>query len=119
MRNIRQNLFFAFAYNALGIPLAVGLLYPFFGILLSRVIAGAAMSLSSVSVCHSRAQHFHSTPAYTFSDSAAHLRAHFLKAKILAGRGLSRWSAGTSNTFTTGALPYNRQPNVARGHCSI
>jgi Cu+-exporting ATPase len=50
MRNIRQNLFFAFAYNAIGIPVAAGLLYPFFGILLSPVIAGAAMSLSSVSV---------------------------------------------------------------------
>ena len=50
MRNIRQNLFFAFAYNALGIPIAAGLLYPFFGLLLSPVIAGAAMSLSSVSV---------------------------------------------------------------------
>jgi Cu+-exporting ATPase len=50
MRNIRQNLFLAFAYNALGIPLAAGLLYPFFGWLLSPVIAAAAMSLSSVSV---------------------------------------------------------------------
>jgi Cu+-exporting ATPase len=50
MRNIRQNLFFAFAYNALGIPIAAGLLYPFFGLLLSPIIAGAAMSLSSVSV---------------------------------------------------------------------
>ncbi len=50
MRNIRQNLFFAFAYNALGVPLAAGLLYPFFGILLSPVFAGAAMALSSVSV---------------------------------------------------------------------
>jgi Cu+-exporting ATPase len=50
MRNIRQNLFFAFVYNCLGIPLAAGLLYPFFGILLSPMIAGAAMSLSSVSV---------------------------------------------------------------------
>jgi Cu+-exporting ATPase len=50
MRNIRQNLFFAFLYNALGIPLAAGVLYPFFGLLLSPVIAGAAMSLSSVSV---------------------------------------------------------------------
>jgi Cu+-exporting ATPase len=50
MRNIRQNLFFAFAYNVLGIPIAAGLLYPFFGLLLSPVIAGAAMSLSSVSV---------------------------------------------------------------------
>ncbi|MGV3531352.1 MAG: copper-transporting P-type ATPase [Chthoniobacteraceae bacterium] len=50
MRNIRQNLFFAFIYNALGIPIAAGLLYPIFGWLLSPVIAGAAMSLSSVSV---------------------------------------------------------------------
>lgn len=50
MRNIRQNLFFAFVYNALGIPIAAGLFYPFFGILLSPIIAGAAMSLSSVSV---------------------------------------------------------------------
>ena len=50
MRNIRQNLFFAFAYNALGIPIAAGLLYPFSGWLLSPMIAGAAMSLSSVSV---------------------------------------------------------------------
>ncbi len=50
MGNIRQNLFFAFIYNALGIPIAAGLLYPFFGLLLSPIIAGAAMSLSSVSV---------------------------------------------------------------------
>ncbi len=50
MRNIRQNLFFAFLYNALGIPLAAGALYPFLGLLLSPVIAGAAMSVSSVSV---------------------------------------------------------------------
>jgi Cu+-exporting ATPase len=50
MRNIRQNLFFAFIYNVLGIPIAAGLFYPFFGLLLSPVIAGAAMSLSSVSV---------------------------------------------------------------------
>ncbi len=50
MRNIRQNLFFAFAYNSVGVPLAAGLLYPFFGLLLSPVIAAAAMSFSSVSV---------------------------------------------------------------------
>ena len=50
MKNIRQNLFFAFLYNALGIPLAAGVLYPYFGILLSPILAGVAMSLSSVSV---------------------------------------------------------------------
>jgi Cu+-exporting ATPase len=50
MRNIRQNLFFAFIYNALGVPIAAGALYPFFGLLLSPMIAGAAMSFSSVSV---------------------------------------------------------------------
>jgi len=50
MSNIRQNLFFAFIYNGLGVPLAAGVLYPFFGILLSPMIAAAAMSLSSVSV---------------------------------------------------------------------
>lgn len=50
MRNIKQNLFFAFVYNALGVPIATGVLYPFFGILLSPMIAAAAMSFSSVSV---------------------------------------------------------------------
>jgi Cu+-exporting ATPase len=50
MRNIRQNLFFAFIYNALGVPIAAGVLYPIFGVLLSPMIAAAAMSLSSVSV---------------------------------------------------------------------
>jgi Cu+-exporting ATPase len=50
MNNIRQNLFFAFVYNTAGVPVAAGVLYPFFGILLSPIIAAAAMSLSSVSV---------------------------------------------------------------------
>jgi Cu+-exporting ATPase len=50
MRNIRQNLFFAFAYNTIGVPVAAGALYPFFGTLLSPVIAALAMSLSSASV---------------------------------------------------------------------
>ncbi len=50
MRNIRQNLFFAFLYNSLGVPIAAGVLYPFFGLLLSPILAAAAMSLSSVSV---------------------------------------------------------------------
>ncbi|MGH9768692.1 MAG: HAD-IC family P-type ATPase, partial [Blastocatellia bacterium] len=50
MRNIRQNLFFAFVYNTLGVPVAAGALYPFFGLLLSPMIASAAMTFSSVSV---------------------------------------------------------------------
>ena len=50
MRNIRENLIWAFVYNVLGVPIAAGALYPFFGILLSPMIASAAMSLSSVSV---------------------------------------------------------------------
>ena len=50
MRNIRQNLFFAFVYNSIGVPIAAGVLYPFFGLLLSPMIAAAAMSFSSVSV---------------------------------------------------------------------
>ena len=50
MRNIKQNLFFAFVYNSIGVPIAAGALYPFFGILLSPMIAAAAMSFSSVSV---------------------------------------------------------------------
>ena len=50
MANIRQNLFFAFVYNALGVPIAAGVLYPAFGLLLSPMIASAAMTFSSVSV---------------------------------------------------------------------
>jgi Cu+-exporting ATPase len=50
MGNIRQNLFFAFIYNAAGVPIAAGVLYPFFGLLLSPIIAAAAMALSSLSV---------------------------------------------------------------------
>ena len=50
MANIRQNLFFAFIYNALGVPIAAGVLYPVFGLLLSPMIASAAMTFSSVSV---------------------------------------------------------------------
>jgi P-type Cu+ transporter len=50
LRNIRHNLFFAFVYNAIGVPIAAGVLYPFFGLLLSPIFAAAAMSFSSVSV---------------------------------------------------------------------
>src|SRR6266498_4399954 len=73
MQNIRQNLFFAFIYNALGVPIAAGALYPFFGILLSPMIASAAMSLSSVSVIANalrlrKAQH--TAPAERRSDES-------------------------------------------------
>ena len=54
MRNIRQNLFFAFIYNAVGVPIAAGVLYPFFGILLSPIFAAAAMSFSSGQRNHQR-----------------------------------------------------------------
>ena len=50
MKNIRQNLFFAFVYNSLGVPIAAGVLYPFFGLLLSPIVASVAMTFSSVSV---------------------------------------------------------------------
>ena len=50
MSNVRQNLFFAFIYNVIGVPIAAGILYPWFGILLSPIVAAAAMSLSSVSI---------------------------------------------------------------------
>jgi Cu+-exporting ATPase len=50
LRNVKQNLFFAFFYNAIGVPLAAGVLYPSFGLLLSPIFAGAAMAMSSVSV---------------------------------------------------------------------
>jgi Cu+-exporting ATPase len=50
LRNVKQNLFFAFFYNAIGVPVAAGVLYPFYGLLLSPMFAGAAMAFSSVSV---------------------------------------------------------------------
>jgi Cu+-exporting ATPase len=64
MRNIRQNLFFALAYNAIGIPIAAGVLYPFLGIRLSPIIAAAAMALSSLSVVGNanRLRRWHTSP---------------------------------------------------------
>jgi P-type Cu+ transporter len=56
MNNIRQNLFFAFIYNAAGVPIAAGVLYPVFGLLLSPIVAAAAMALSSVSVISNAAR---------------------------------------------------------------
>jgi Cu+-exporting ATPase len=72
MRNIRQNLFFAFAYNTLGIPVAAGVLFPFTGLLLNPMIAAAAMSLSSVSVIGNA------------------LRLRSLKLPVLGGQGVDR-----------------------------
>jgi P-type Cu+ transporter len=64
MRNIRQNLFFAMAYKGIGIPIAAGILYPFFGIRLSPIIAAAAMALSSLSVVTNanRLRRYHPAP---------------------------------------------------------
>ena len=72
MRNIRQNLVFAFGYNALGVPIAAGVLYPLFGILLSPMVAALAMSLSSVSVIANalRLRHVRLDPA-KLPDSGA------------------------------------------------
>jgi Cu+-exporting ATPase len=76
MRNIRQNLFFALAYNAVGIPVAAGVLYPFFGIRLSPIIAAAAMALSSLSVVSNanRLRRWHPTPLPTALGAAVEPR---------------------------------------------
>ena len=68
MRNIRQNLFFAFVYNTLGVPLAAGMLYPICGLLLSPVVASAAMTLSSVSVI-ANALRLHKVRLYTDTET--------------------------------------------------
>ena len=99
MRNIRQNLFFAFVYNALAVPIAAGVLYPFFGLLLSPMIASAAMSLSSVSVI-SNALRLRTRPACSAPQSAAER----LSSDVLgrgaglpaAGRGCAGRAAGTA-----------------------
>jgi P-type Cu+ transporter len=64
MRTIRLNLFFAFIYNVLGIPLAAGVLYPFTGLLLSPIVASAAMALSSLSVVGNSLRLRHFTPTF-------------------------------------------------------
>src|SRR5207245_10839489 len=70
MRNIRQNLFFAFVYNALGVPIAAGVLYPWTGLLLSPIIASAAMTFSSVSVL-GNALRLRRVPALTGREKGA------------------------------------------------
>jgi Cu+-exporting ATPase len=73
MRNIRENLFFAFAYNSAGIPIAMGLFYPLVGVLLSPMIAAAAMALSSLSVVGNanRLRRYAPRPVPTSRDVAA------------------------------------------------
>src|SRR5262249_59098884 len=73
MRNIRQNLFFALAYNGTGIPVAAGILYPFFGVRLSPIIAAAAMALSSLSVVTNanRLRRYHPAPLPPAGDVPA------------------------------------------------
>jgi P-type Cu+ transporter len=77
MRNIRQNLFFAFVYNVIGVPLAAGVLYPFFGVLLSPIIASAAMTFSSVSVIANATAHTLLWNWWTWRWSAASKRSPF------------------------------------------
>jgi len=76
VRNIKQNLFGAFIYNVLGIPLAAGVLYPFFGILLSPIIAGAAMAASSITVVTNanRLRFFEPRPVESGAASAGWVR---------------------------------------------
>ena len=69
LRNIKQNLFFAFGYNSLGVPIAAGLLYPVTGLLLSPMIAAAAMSLSSVSVIRRLCRRSRFIPAWVYEQS--------------------------------------------------
>jgi Cu+-exporting ATPase len=71
MKNIRQNLFFAFVYNALGVPVAAGVLYPAFGLLLSPMLAALAMSLSSVSVIANALRLGHVKPRNGVSTATA------------------------------------------------
>ena len=71
MGDIRQNLFFAFIYNAVGVPIAAGVLYPVFGLLLSPIIAAAAMALSSVSVIGNAAALAQRTPGIRSACSAS------------------------------------------------
>jgi Cu+-exporting ATPase len=87
MRNIRQNLFFAFIYNAAGVPIAAGVLYPVFGILLSPVIAAAAMALSSVSVV-GNALRLRSVPLGESTARRGENLAEFLDASPIRGSGL-------------------------------
>jgi hypothetical protein len=74
MTNIRQNLLFAFIYNALGVPIAAGLLYPFTGLLLNPMVAAAAMSLSSVSVISNALRLRVLAAPKRFGDSGHHQR---------------------------------------------
>ena len=87
MRNIRQNLFFAFLYNSAGIPLAAGVLYPFFGLLLSPIVAAAAMALSSVSVIANalRLRHLRLCPPHPQSGASRGRKRFHLRCSLRRG----------------------------------
>jgi P-type Cu+ transporter len=104
MRNIRQNLFFALAYNGIGIPVAAGILYPFTGIRLSPVIAATAMALSSLSVVinASRLRHWHPAPL-----PAAGERTGEPQVETPAGQGTGIQDPGTSATDPVCGMPVN------------
>jgi Cu+-exporting ATPase len=89
MRNIRQNLLFALGYNAIGIPVAAGILYPFFGIRLSPVIAAAAMALSSLSVVTNanRLRRYRTAPLPQAAPAGAEPRVETPAAQAGSGRG--------------------------------
>jgi hypothetical protein len=102
MRNIRQNLFFVLAYNAIGIPLAAGVLYPFFGIQLSPVIAAAAMALSSLSVV-------------TNANRLRRWRPAPLPAQPAGGCGAAAWAVTAPNLANHGQRLYAAAMQVTVG----
>jgi Cu+-exporting ATPase len=110
MRNIRQNLFFAFAYNAVGIPIAAGVLYPFLGVRLSPMIAAGAMTLSSLSVVSNanRLRRFRAQPlAEDVGGPAAEPRVEAGAAAPLVVDGATHYfcSTGCRDHFLAGDRP--------------
>ena len=120
MRNIRQNLFFAFIYNAVGVPIAAGVLYPFFGVLLSPMIAGAAMSFSSVSVI-ANALRLRSVKLYAASLCEAPNRSSRCAQTSLAGRRYKQAKRLPYNGSSGNLLAYDYTilPPGYSLHCSF